>query len=58
MRVGDSFNSYFGPFDLVLQESDGAHFGESKQQYRILIRNRVEESLSVTMTLKDTEDPP
>ena len=58
MRVGDSFNSYFGPFDLVLQETDGAHFGESKQQYRILIRNRVEEALSITMTLRDSEDPP
>ena len=58
MRVGDAFNSYFGPFDLVLQESRGAHFGETKEQYRILIRNRVEEALSVKMTLKNTESAP
>lgn len=58
MRVGDSFNSYFGPFDLVLQDSRGAHFGESRELYRILIRNRVEEALGVTVTLKETETPP
>jgi len=58
MRVGDSFNSYFGSFDLVLQETKGAHFGETKEQYRILIRNRVEEALSVTMALKNTEEAP
>lgn len=58
MRVGDSFNSYFGSFDLVLQETKGAYFGETKEQYRILIRNRVEEALSVTMSLKKTEDAP
>jgi len=58
MRVGDSFNSYFGSFDLVLQETKGAHFGETKEQYRILIRNRVEEALSVTMALRSTEEAP
>ena len=58
MRVGDSFNSYFGPFDLILQSTRGAHFGETGERYRILIRNRVEDAVAITMTLKDTETPP
>ena len=58
MRIGDSFNTYFGPFDLVLQNSQGAHFGESRERYRIVIRNRVEEAINVTMSLRDSESAP
>ena len=58
MRIGDSFNTYFGPFDLVLQNSQGAHFGESRERYRIVVRNRVEEAITVTMSLRDSESAP
>lgn len=58
MRVGDTFNNYFGPFDVVLQNNSGAHFGESTERYRIVIRNMFDEALGVTMSLRPTETPP
>ena len=54
MRVGDTFNNYFGPFDVVLQNNSGAHFGESTERYRIVIRNMFDEALGVTMSLHVT----
>ena len=32
MRIGTEFNSYFGPFELVLQNIDGIEMGETRER--------------------------
>ena len=58
MRIGTEFNSYFGPFELVLQNIDGIEMGETRERYRIILKNNLNEPLNVTMTLIDSEDAP
>ena len=58
MRIGTEFNSYFGPFELVLQNINGIEMGETRERYRIILKNNLNEPLNVTMTLIDSEDAP
>ena len=51
-------NSYFGTFELVLQNIDGVEMGETRERYRIILKNNLNEPLNVTMTLIDSEDAP
>jgi len=58
MRSGTAFNRYFGPFELSLQDSRGAQFGDSLARYQFRIRNIVAQPLTVTLELRSSEAPP
>jgi hypothetical protein len=58
IRSDDKFNNYFAPFDLVLQQYNGVDFGENSGQFRIIIRNRTDDGLTVSLDLKATESAP
>lgn len=58
IRSGDAFNSYFGPFQLILQELTGMDFGDSRTFYRIRLRNLTAGELTVTATLLPSEAAP
>jgi hypothetical protein len=58
IRAGASFNKYFGPFEIELQNSDGAHFGNASGQYRIRIRNITAGPLTVGLAMIDSDTAP
>jgi len=58
MRSGTTFNRYFGPFELSLQDSRGAHFGDSMARYQLRIRNLATLPLTVRLELRNSEAPP
>jgi hypothetical protein len=55
---GGQFNNYFAPYDLVLQNYSGVNFGETRGQYRVIIRNRTDRGLVVTLNLNSSEIAP
>ena len=42
----------------MLQNIDGIEMGETRERYRIILKNNLNEPLNVTMTLIDSEDAP
>ncbi len=52
------FNRYFGPFELVLGGAEGLGFGDSTGQIGFRLRNLTAESLTITLTVLDSEVPP
>ena len=56
--TGGQFNNYFAPYDLVLQNHTGVEFGETSGQYRVIIRNRTDNGLVVTLSLNSSELAP
>ena len=58
IRSGELFNHYFGPIDVILQDTDGVHFGETGSQYRLRLRNKTSEALIVTLSQVDSESAP
>ena len=52
------FINYFAPYDLVLQNHTGVEFGETGGQYRVIIKNRSDNGLVVTLKLNASEDAP
>ncbi|MBI4657422.1 MAG: LamG domain-containing protein [Verrucomicrobia bacterium] len=58
MRTGTTFNRYFGPFDLHLQNSSGVHFRDTLGQYRIRLRNATSGQITVTLNVLASETPP
>ena len=52
------FNNYFAPFDIVLQDYRGLVFGENRGQYRVIIRNRTDKGLIVTLNHRQSESKP
>lgn len=58
IRSGSTFNRYFGPFELSLQDSRGVQFGDSLARYQIRIRNIVAQPLTVKLELRNSETPP
>ncbi len=47
----EEYNRYFGPFDVELQRPDGIHFGTRRGQFRIRLRNRIDEPVTITASL-------
>ncbi|MCC5804796.1 MAG: hypothetical protein JJU00_00585 [Opitutales bacterium] len=47
----EEYNRYFGPFEVELQHPNGIQFGTRSGQFRIRIRNRIEEPVTVTARL-------
>lgn len=58
LRAGDLYNRYYGPFEIELQSSDGAHFNTAMGQYRFRLRNLVASEIQVTFTLLASEAAP
>lgn len=58
MRSGDAFNRYFGPVEVVLQDSRGVVFGSRFGEHRLRIRNRANRPVTVRMDLLPSESAP
>lgn len=54
----EEYNRYFGPFEVELQQPNGVHFGASRAQYRLRLKNRINQSVTVTAELVSSEAPP
>lgn len=52
------YNDYFGPFELILEDKNGVLFGDELSQYRVRLRNVINEEVTVTMTMGDSEAAP
>lgn len=44
----EEYNRYFGPFEVELQQPAGIHFGDDRGQYRLRLRNRINEPVTVS----------
>lgn len=58
IRSGDVFNHYFGPFDVVMRESDGVDFGETGGQVQFRLRNQTADEIVVNLALVASEAAP
>ena len=58
IRSGTTFNRYFGPFEVSLQDSRGVHFGDTVARYQFRIRNIATLPLTVRLELRNSEAPP
>ena len=58
MRSGDTFNRYFGPFEITLTSSAGLQFRDNLGQSRLRLRNLTSGSLTVALRLLASETPP
>lgn len=58
IRSPGTFNRYFGPFELDLQNSTGAHFGAGGGQYRCRLKNLTTANLTVTVNVLASEAAP
>lgn len=54
----DSFNRYFGAFELSLQDQNGVHFSDNRSSYRIRVRNLTKNEITVTLNHLASEAPP
>jgi hypothetical protein len=54
----DSFNRYFGAFELSLQDQNGVHFSDMRSSYRIRIRNLTKNEITVTLNHLVSETAP
>src|SRR5262249_28921860 len=58
IRAGESYNQYFGPFQVVEASSSGINFGDTLGQTRLRIRNVVSSSLTVSVKQVPSETAP
>jgi hypothetical protein len=58
IRSGTLFNSYFGPFQVVVSSSGGADFGATASQVSFRLRNTTPTNVAVTLRLAASESPP
>lgn len=58
MRAGDTVNHYFGPLELVLQDSRGVLFGPRFGEHRLRLRNRASTAVTIRMDLLASEPAP
>ena len=58
IRSGNTFNRYFGPLEIALDGSSGLLFGNDLGQSRFRLRNLTSASLTVTLSLVNSEAPP
>lgn len=52
------YNEYFGPFKISLEDRNGVLFGDQLSQYSVRISNSINEAITVTMSLNESEDIP
>ena len=58
IRAGETYNQYFGPFQVIKGSSSGIAFGETLGQARLRLRNVVNNSLTVTLRQVASEAAP
>jgi len=58
IRAGESYNQYFGPFQIIEASSSGIAFGDTQGQTRFRIRNVVGSSLTVAVRQVASEAAP
>jgi hypothetical protein len=58
IRAGDSYNQYFGPFQILEASSSGINFGDASSQARLRVRNVVNSPLTVTLRQIASEAAP
>lgn len=58
LRAGESYNQYFGPFQVSGSGDSGIDFGDSLGQSRLRLKNATESALTVTLRLVASETPP
>lgn len=58
IRSGNTFNNYFGPFEIALDSSGGLDFGGDLGQTRLRLRNLTAAAVTVTLRLLNSEAPP
>ena len=54
----NGYNRYYGPFEINLQDSQGVLFDDNLSSYDIILKNKTENELTVTMELLDSEPSP
>lgn len=55
---GTVFNKYFGPFQVVFPDMDGAKFGDTASQFSFRLVNVTATNVTVTLNLLPSETPP
>jgi hypothetical protein len=58
VRAGQSYNTYFGPFQVLEAGSTGLRFGDTRGQTRLRLRNLANQSLAVTLRQVASESAP
>ncbi len=58
LRAGESYNQYFGPFQISGNSDSGISFADSLGQSRLRLKNVTETPLTVTLRLLPSEAPP
>lgn len=58
IRSGETYNNYFGPFEVTLDNPAGLQFGGDQSQSRMRLKNLTSSSLTVTLQLTTSEAPP
>jgi len=58
IRAGQSYNQYFGPFQIIDANSSGIAFGQTLGQTRLRIRNLVNSALTVSVQQVASEAAP
>ncbi|MBC8001216.1 MAG: hypothetical protein H7X97_01395, partial [Opitutaceae bacterium] len=49
MRAGETFNRYFGPFEVTIESYPSIKFGDELGQARLRIRNQTDSAIQVTL---------
>ncbi len=58
IRAGEVYNHYFGPFEVTASGSGRVAFGNSVSSFSLRIRNQTADTLTVSMQLVASEEPP
>jgi hypothetical protein len=58
IRAGESYNQYFGPFQILQASSSGINFGDIRGQARLRLRNIVNSPLTITLRQVASEAAP
>ena len=58
VRHEGEFNRYFGPFEVVLGDPTGIHFGDSLLRSSLRVRNHTDAELTVDLSLLASEEAP
>lgn len=58
VRTGDSYNQYFGPFQVSGPGPNGLRFGDTIGSFRLVLKNAARTNVTVTLRQVASETPP
>ena len=58
VRAGESYNQYFGPIQILQAGGSGIHFGNTRGQTQLRLRNLANVPIAVTLSLIESEESP